>query len=112
METELANVRTIHPFNRTKIFGQQEAVDLIPLLVHISAKSKRELNLLNSQLGFVKANSERGIVLQNKIHMNLQAWSDKIRRLGLIPVSPHKVRIPGEDCHFIWEYPDKKLSIH
>jgi hypothetical protein len=111
METTLDNVRTIYPLNKSKVFSHEEALELVPLLMHISAKTKRELNVLNSQLGFFKTNSEKGLAIQEKINLSLQAWSDKIRRLGAVPVSLCKVRIPGEDNHFLWEYPENRLYV-
>ncbi len=50
MEKELDNVRQIYPFNQSKTFSHEEALELIPLLQHISAKTKRKLNGLNAQL--------------------------------------------------------------
>jgi hypothetical protein len=112
MEPNLDNVRTIYPLNQTKIFKHEEALELVPLLMHISAKTKRDLNVLNSQLGFFKTNSEKAMGIQEKINISLQAWSDKIRRLGAIPVSLCKVRIPGDEGHYLWEYPEKRLYMH
>ena len=112
MEPNLDNVRTIYPLNKTKIFSHEEALELLPLLMHISSKTKRELNVLNSQLGFLKTNSEKAQTIQEKINLSLQAWSDKVRRLGVIPVSLCKVRIPGEEGHYLWEYPENRLFMH
>lgn len=109
METSLENVRSIHLLNQTKVFSHEEAVEMIPLLMHISSKTKRELNVLNSQLSFLKTNSEKAIAIQEKINVGVQTWSDKIRRLGAIPVSLCKVRIPGEDGQYLWEYPENRL---
>jgi hypothetical protein len=67
MESQLDNVRTIYPLNQTRTFTHQEALELIPLLMHISSKTKRELNLLNSQLSFFKANSDKAQMIQEKI---------------------------------------------
>lgn len=112
MESNLDNVRTIYPLNQTKTFTHEEALELVPLLMHISAKTKRDLNVLNSQLSFFKSNTEKAQGIQEKINMVLQSWSDKVRRLGAIPVSLCKVRIPGEENHYLWEYPDNKLFMH
>lgn len=112
MEPTFDNVRSIFPLNKTKTFTHEEALELVPLLMHISAKTKRELNVLNSQLGFLKTNSDKAQTIQEKINLELQAWSDKIRRLGAIPVSLCKVRIPGEEGTYLWEYPENRLYMH
>jgi hypothetical protein len=112
METSIENVRSIYPLNQTKTFSHEEALELVPLLMHISAKSKRDLNVLNSQLSFFKSNSDKAQGIQEKINYSLQTWSDKVRRLGAIPVSLCKVRIPGEEGHYLWEYPETRLFMH
>lgn len=112
METSLDNVRTIYPLNQSRTFSHEEALELVPLLQHISAKTKRDLNVLNSQLSFFKTNSDKAQAIQEKINLSLQSWSDKIRRLGAIPVSLCKVRIPGEEGHYLWEYPENRLFMH
>ena len=112
MEPNFENVRNIYPLNQTKTFSHEEALELVPLLMHISSKTKRELNVLNSQLSFLKTNSEKAESIQEKINQSLQSWSDKVRRLGAIPVSLCKVRIPGEEGHFLWEYPENRLFLH
>jgi hypothetical protein len=112
MEPTFENVRSIYPLNQTKTFSNEEALELVPLLMHISAKTKRELNVLNSQLSFHKTNSDKAIAIQEKINIILQGWSDKVRRLGAIPVSLCKVRIPGEEGQYLWEYPENRLFMH
>jgi hypothetical protein len=112
MEPNLENVRQIMPLNQSRTFTHDEALDLIPLLQHISSKTKRELNVLNSQLSFLKTNSDKAQAIQERINQTLQAWSDKVRRLGAIPVSLCKVRIPGEDSQYLWEYPENRLFMH
>jgi hypothetical protein len=112
METSLDNVRNIYPLNQTKTFSHEEALELVPLLQLISSKTKRELNVLNSQLSFFKTNSDKAEAIQEKINTVLQSWSDKVRRLGAIPVSLCKVRIPGEEGTYLWEYPENRLFMH
>lgn len=112
MESNLENVRRLTPLNQTRTFSHEEALELIPLLQLISSKTKRELNVLNSQLSFLKSNSDKAQAIQERINHTLQAWSDKVRRLGAIPVSLCKVRIPGEDAQYLWEYPENRLFMH
>jgi hypothetical protein len=112
VETLSDKVRNIYPLNQTKTFLHEEALELVPLLMHISSKTKRDLNVLNSQLSFFKTNSDKAQAIQEKINSSLQTWSDKVRRLGAIPVSLCKVRIPGEEGHYLWEYPETRLFMH
>lgn len=112
MESNIESIRSIYPLNQTKTFSHEEALELVPLLQHISAKTKRDLNVLNSQLSFFKTNTDKAQNIQEKINLSLQSWSDKVRRLGAIPVSLCKVRIPGNPGHYLWEYPENRLFMH
>ncbi|HLW56521.1 MAG TPA: hypothetical protein VKY27_03995 [Bacteriovoracaceae bacterium] len=112
MEPSFENVHNIYPLNYSKTFTHQEALDLIPLLQRISSKTKKELSVLNSQLSFARNNSPRAIELQEQINHVLQNWSEKVRRLGAVPVALCKVRIPGEEGQYLWEYPENKLFLH
>jgi hypothetical protein len=112
MESHFENVRNIYPLNKSKTFSHEEALELVPLLIHISNKTKRELNALNSQLTFLKKNSDKAKTIQDKINITLQHWSDKVRRLGALPVSLCKVRIPAEEGSYLWEYPENRLFLH
>ncbi|MFY7993562.1 MAG: hypothetical protein ACOVP4_09745 [Bacteriovoracaceae bacterium] len=114
MSPELStdNLRTITPLNAQKVYGHQEALELIPLLMIVTSKAKKELSLLNSQLAFFKNNSDKANEIQNRIGTVLQVWSEKVRRLGCYPVSMAKVRIPAEEGQFLWEYPENKLFMH
>jgi hypothetical protein len=111
MDHHFENVRKIFPLNENRLFSYEEALELIPLLMHISSKTKRELNTLNSQLSFTKVNTPKASEIQNKISICLQNWSEKVRRLGAYPVSEFKIKIIGKDATYYWEYPQKNLII-
>lgn len=103
---------SIHNLTENKTFSLKEAEEIISILNLISSKTKRELNLLNSQLQFIKKDSEKAQAIQSKINLQLQSWSDKVRRLGAIPISLCKVQILGDKEKYFWEYPEKKLFIN
>src|SRR5690606_25174016 len=112
MEPSLEKIHNINPRNYSKTLPHQEALDLIPRLQRISSKTKKELSVLNSQLSFTKNNSPKAVELQERINQVLQTWSEKVRRLGAVPVALCKVRIPGEEGQYLWEYPENKLFLH
>lgn len=109
MEEQIISIQNL---TQNKTFSFEEAEDLISLLNLISGKTKRELNLLNSQLQFIKKDTEKAQAIQTKINIQLQGWSDKVRRLGAIPISLCKVQIMGDKEKYFWEYPEKKLFIN
>lgn len=105
------NISVIYNLDQNKNFSYQEALDLIPLFTNISRKTKIELNLYNSQLSFHKENSARFLEIQEKVNNVLKNWSEKIKRLGGIPVSINKVKIPSAQGFYYWEYPQKDLIL-
>jgi len=111
MDHHFEVLRKIYPLNENRLFSYDEALELIPLLMHISSKTKREINALNSQLSFTKNNTEKAEEIQNKMNLSLQNWSEKVRRLGALPISLCKVRILGKEANYTWEYPEKNLVI-
>jgi hypothetical protein len=111
MNHHLETLRYIYPLSENIFFSYDEALDLIPLMARISTNTRREINILNSQLSLTKKNTPKADEIQNKINTCLQSWSEKIRRLGAIPVSFCKVKIMSKENSFIWEYPEKNLKI-
>ncbi len=76
----------------------------------ISKKTRKEINLYNAQLAYFKGQSSRCDQLQNKIEQSLQKWSEKISKLGGIPLSQWKVQIPSSEHDFYWEFPQDKIT--
>jgi len=111
-EQEIQPLQQLGRLTDSRSFSHEEALELVPLLMVISSRAKKELNTLNAQLGYCKTGTPKAIDLQGRINQAMQTWSEKIRRLGAIPVSLCKVKIPGETNHYYWEYPETKLFLH
>ena len=105
-------LRTLTHLDQPRLFTHEEALELVPLLMLISTRTKKELNGLNAQIGHFKTHSEKANELQDKINQTMQTWSEKIRRLGAVPLSLCKVKIPSDDGQYYWEYPEAKLYLH
>lgn len=113
LDNQSHSFRQLGRLDESRIFSNEEALEMIPLLMVISTRTKKELNNLNAQIAHFKNGSEKAQELQNKINSSMQTWSEKIRRLGAVPVSLCKVKIPGEAGQFYWwEYPEAKLFLH
>ncbi len=113
MQPNLENFQHLNLLSQGRMFSHEEAMELVPLLLVISSRTKKELNNLNAQLAYFKNRQDKTNEIQDKINQAMQTWSEKIRRLGAIPVSLCKVKIPGENGgQFYWEYPESKLYLH
>ena len=104
-------IGVISHLSQPRHFSNDEALELISLLVVISEKSKKEINNYNSQLAYFKNNASKTTELQERINQTLQTWSDKMRRLGAIPMSFLKVKIPSEQGFYYWEYPSTSFYL-
>jgi len=105
------NIVEIGHINKIKTFDEKEAIDMLPLLITITAKSRQNLNILNSQAEYFKGKAIKTDELMDKTNSLLSKWSQKIKRLGLIPIGTFKVRIPSdEEDDFYWEFPEFKVT--
>jgi hypothetical protein len=109
---DIQPLRTLTRLSEPRVFTHEEALELMPLLMVITARTKKEINNLNAQLAYFKNRQDKTTELQDRINASMQTWSEKIRRLGAIPVSLCKVKIPGENGQYYWEYPEAKLYLH
>jgi hypothetical protein len=107
----MQNIVEIGHLNKLKTFDEEQALDLLPLLITITSKSRQNLNVLNSQAEYFKGKAIKTNELQDKTNTLLSKWSEKVKRLGLIPIGTFKVRIPGmEEDDFYWEFPEFKVT--
>lgn len=92
---------TIHNLRKEVTFSHKEASSLTPLLNKLSAKTAQQLKFLNQKLSA----SSNKIEIQEEINHCLQKWSDNVRRLGVVPISLHRVAIRLTDGnHARWEF--------
>lgn len=110
-ETDIQPLRHLNHMSETRVFSHEEALELVPLLMIITTRTKKELNNFNAQIAYFKNRQDKTIELQQRISLSMQTWSDKIRRLGAIPVALCKVKIPAETGQYYWEYPENKLYL-
>ena len=104
-------IGVISHLSQPRHFTNDEALELISLLVVISERAKKEINNYNAQLAYFKNNADKTTMLQEKINQTLQTWSDKMRRLGAMPMAFLKVKIPSEQGFYYWEYPSTSFYL-
>jgi hypothetical protein len=111
-ETE-RNIYTIYPLHQEKFFSEDEALELVNIFLAITSKAKNQINSLNSQLELHKMSPSQTDAIQFRLNESIQKWSEKVRRLGGIPLALYKVKIPAqEDAYYTWEFPNASLEFH
>jgi hypothetical protein len=103
-------VHQIYHFDTEKLFSEDEAYELVNLLVAVTSKAKNKINGLNSKLEYYKSQPAQADIIQFDLNNEIQKWSDKVRRLGGIPLALYKVKVPSVNGFFVWEFPSVELE--
>lgn len=104
------NVRHIFPVNKQNDFSEDEAIRLVNLLHVVTQKSKNRINSLSGQLNYHKHAPKTAKYYQDQLNEEIQKWSEKVRRLGAVPLSLYKVKIKAQDqSYYTWEFPGVDL---
>lgn len=106
----MESIHSIYHINNEKRFTEDEAYELVNLLVAVTSKSKNKINGLNSRLEYYKGQPRMADEIQTELNLEIQKWSDKVRRLGGFPLSLYKVNIPSHTGYFSWSYPSVELE--
>jgi len=104
------NVHNIYHLNQEKSFTEDEAFNLVNLFLAITPKARNSINGLNSRLEYHKAIPHEADAIQMDLNAQIQKWSEKVRRLGGIPLALYKVKIPAKDGYFVWEFPKADID--
>jgi len=102
-------VHHIFKLNEDKSFSEDQAYNLVNLFLPVTSKAKNKINGLNSRLEIFRSQVEMSDEIQYELNLEISKWSEKIRRLGGIPLSLYKVKIPSENGYFVWEFPSVEL---
>lgn len=105
------NVFHIYPLSEPKCFSEDEAYHLVDVFIAITRKSQNEINSLNVRLESYRNFPDKADGIQFQINLAIQKWSDKVRRLGGVPVALFKVKIPTyNQRYYIWEFPKSSIQ--
>lgn len=103
-------VLTIFPINQSKNFSEEEAYQMLNMLMIVTQKARNKINALSGQVEYNKRQPAQAEVFQGKMNEEIQKWSEKARRLGAIPLSLYKVKIHAKEGGFYtWEFPSSEL---
>ncbi|MDH5414585.1 MAG: hypothetical protein OEW87_10640 [Flavobacteriaceae bacterium] len=104
------NIHHIYPLFEKHHFDKSEALDVVNLFLAITAKDRNKINALNSRIEYFKLQTQIADSLQMELNTAIQKWSDKVRRLGGIPIELFKVKIPTDGGFYLWEFPHANID--
>jgi len=100
-------ILNITPFNHTRFFTEENLEAMLPVLIAITSKAKGQANGLKAQADYFKAQPGKAEALTQQYNELLQKWSEKMRRLGGLPVELFQVKFPknAHGGYFLWTFP-------
>ena len=111
MNNENGELVNIFHLDKNRKFSEDEAYELINMLHIVTLKAKNKINGLSGHIEYNKRNPKEAEFYQVKLNEEIQKWSEKMRRLGGVPLSLYKVKIFAKEGGFYtWEFPSSELS--
>lgn len=96
-------VLKIYPLSDSKCLTPIEAKGLGSLFTYLTDCLKKDVRKLELQLQST-TNPETIEILQTKISHLIDKWSEKIKRLGGIPINLNQIKIPTSAGYLYWEH--------
>lgn len=108
-----SNIHTIFPLSNDTRFDKSEALHLIDTLYSVTTRAKNKINAADGHVQYNKHNATSQTYHQEILNVEIQKWSEKMRRLGAIPLSLFKVKLSAlEGGFYTWEFPTSELIFH
>lgn len=105
-------VATIHSLMGETILSLEEVNALvIPLLNKITQKTQKEMNAIERQLKFAGQSSKSMHRLRQRFDNEILSWTNKVKRLGGIPVTIGQVKFLCDHQLYYWQYGEEEASI-
>lgn len=102
------NVVSISQTQRT--FTLQQAQELLPVIIHITAESQREVSRMVNRLEAIKYGStEAAQQLEEDIQALIDHWQQKLSRLGVHPKGLWLADFDNGRGYYCWKYPESSL---
>ncbi|MBX2995507.1 MAG: DUF2203 domain-containing protein [Bdellovibrionaceae bacterium] len=102
------NVVSISQTQRT--FTLQQAQELLPVIIHITAESQREVSRMVNRLEAIKYGStEAAQQLEEDIQTQIDHWQQKLSRLGVHPKGLWLADFDNGRGYYCWKYPESSI---
>lgn len=93
-----------------KIFNLEEARNILPLVLRITAEIQREVSQKLNRLESIKyGSSEAAQALEKEIQDTVQYWQSKVSRLGAHPKGLWIADFDHGQGYFCWKYPESDI---
>ncbi|MFN7728834.1 MAG: DUF2203 domain-containing protein [Bdellovibrio sp.] len=93
-----------------RVFSLTQAQELLPILLHVTADSQREVSKLVNRLEAIKYGStEAARQLEDQIQAQIDHWQKKLSRLGVHPKGLWLADFDNGKGYYCWKYPESSI---
>lgn len=94
----------------TQVFTLAEARALFPLVVSITQRSHESLKPIQRQLKVLPRNTPELATAEQRYRAQVNAWVNKMRRLGLVVKGLWLVDFDTGDGYLCWKFPELTIN--
>lgn len=96
--------------NRRGVFSLEEARQILPIVRRITQEFSSKVELLIARLETIQLNQTETIcALEKQVNEMIQAWNDKIRKLGAEPKGLWVVDFNSGEGYYCWKHPETDI---
>mgnify|MGYP005640954739 CR=1 FL=1 len=107
---KLKNMGSVIPINSSRIFTQDDAEELLPVVKRLAERAATTVTDLQEQLRWTPQEEPLYKRLSNKIESTVKIWATKISRLGCEPRGIWLVDFDAGEGWFSWRFGDDGLN--
>ena len=100
---------TVIPINQRRVFSLEEAAAIFPIIRKITKQAHDKVKILNMQMSLISQKSRR-VEIDRKIQTVLEAWQEKVSKLGCDAKGMWLVDFDNGDGFYCWHYPEATIS--
>jgi hypothetical protein len=102
--------RVLFTINRRGEFSLEDAQRILPVVRRITLEFSAKVELLIARLETLQLNQTETIcALEKQVNDLIQAWNDKIRKLGADPRGLWVVDFNSGDGYYCWKHPETDI---
>lgn len=94
--------------HQKKFFSLDGALELLPVVTHITKFAHDQLLVMSTQLKYVSSKEKR-LEVEKKAQRIFQKWQDKIKNLGCNPKGMWLVDFDNGEGFYCWHFPEESI---
>jgi hypothetical protein len=96
---------------RHRVFNLNEAQEIVPIINKITKTYSQQVEQLIRQIDSFGVNNEQLVVsLEKRVNELVEAWQNKIEKLGGLTRGLWLADFDSGDGYFCWKFPEEKIE--